>query len=200
MTMTIGRPARMATAAAADRGEVAAILTDAFSADPAVRWLYGDGARQRRHFGAFVSAFAGAAFEAGTADIADDGLGAALWLPPGQAPDEHAVTAHIEDTVDRERLPAVFALFEEMGRQHLDGPHWYLPLIGVIAPARRMGIGSMLLREGLRRADRDRLPAYLEATSAANLRLYRRHGFHLTGVIQAADSPPIFGMMRPAIG
>jgi len=53
-----------------------------------------------------------------------------------------------------------------------------------------------LLRHALQLVDRDKLPAYLEATSAGSRRLYERHGFETTGEIQTADSPPLWPMLR----
>jgi predicted GNAT family N-acyltransferase len=54
----------------------------------------------------------------------------------------------------------------------------------------------MLLREVLQRCDRDRTPAYLEATSPENVRLYRRHGFEVTGEICLPDGPSLWPMWR----
>jgi hypothetical protein len=53
---------------------------------------------------------------------------------------------------------------------------------------------------GLARADRDGLPAYLEASAPRNRALYERHGFEVVGEIQAGDSPPLWPMLRPAVG
>jgi ribosomal protein S18 acetylase RimI-like enzyme len=195
MTM-IDAPTGIRRAAAGDRAPAIAILTAAFADDPAMRWIYGDGARQRRRFGDFVEAFAGAAFDEGTAHLAEEG-GAALWLPPGRTPDGVAVFTHLEQHAEPARRTSVFALFEDLGRQHIDAPHWYLPLIGVVPSARRRGIGTALLREGLARCDRDALPARLEATNAANVKFCRRHGFRISGVIHTTESPPVFALMRP---
>jgi GNAT superfamily N-acetyltransferase len=58
------------------------------------------------------------------------------------------------------------------------------------------GLGSALLQHALKVVDRDKLPAYLEATSPDSRRLYERHGFEAIGEIQAADSPPLWPMLR----
>jgi len=50
----------------------------------------------------------------------------------------------------------------------------------------------------LSRVDRDGAPAYLEATSERNARLYERHGFEVCGRICVGDIPPLIPMMRPA--
>jgi GNAT superfamily N-acetyltransferase len=91
-----------------------------------------------------------------------------------------------------------FAFMGQMGEYHPAYEHWYLPLIGVDPPQRGNGLGSALLRHALERADRDHLPAYLEATSPKNKPLYERHGFEEIGVIQFGSSPPMWPMLRKA--
>jgi ribosomal protein S18 acetylase RimI-like enzyme len=92
----------------------------------------------------------------------------------------------------------VFALLEQTAEHHPETPCWYLPFIGIDPQHQGRGLGSRLLAEGLARCDRDRLPAYLEASSARNRALYERHGFVGTGELRAGDSPPLWPMLRPA--
>jgi Uma2 family endonuclease len=47
-----------------------------------------------------------------------------------------------------------------------------------------------------KKRDRDRIPAYLEASKPANIPFYARHGFEVIGTIQIGASPPIFPMVR----
>lgn len=186
------------TAAESDKNGAIVTLTAAFADDPAVRWMYPGDAQYRSDFPGFVEAFGGRAFAAGTAHVSAGFAGAALWLPPGTEPDEPALIGHIERTATGRNRDALFAVFEEMGHYHPDGPHWHLPLIGVVPAAQGQGIGAALLRHALAAADRDRLPAYLESSNARNVPLYRRHGFTLLGTIRHGDSPPIFPMLRAA--
>lgn len=58
------------------------------------------------------------------------------------------------------------------------------------------GLGSTLIRAVLDRCDADGMPAYLEATSEDNRRLYAQHGFVDTQQIVIRDSPPLFCMWR----
>ena len=58
------------------------------------------------------------------------------------------------------------------------------------------GIGSVLLQAVLGQADADGMPAYLEATSPDNRRLYERHGFRLTQELSVSDCPPLYAMWR----
>jgi len=90
----------------------------------------------------------------------------------------------------------VFAFMTQIGEFHPTISHWYLPLLGADLPYQGRGYGSALLRHALARCDEDRLPAYLEASSPLNKRLYERHGFEEIGVIQAGGSPPMWPMLR----
>ena len=173
-------------------------LVSSFDADPAVRWMYPDAQQYQRHFPAFVHAFGGRAIEHGTAYCADWYSGVALWLPPGVGPDEDALMALLEATVDERERPALFAMFEQMGSYHPTEEHWYLPLLGVEASRQGEGYGSALMKHALARCDADKRPAYLEATSRQSVPFYERHGFAQLGTIQVGESPPIFPMLRAA--
>lgn len=85
---------------------------------------------------------------------------------------------------------------EQIDHYHPLFPHWYLPLIGVEPIHQGRGYGSALLLQVLQRCDRDRLPAYLEASNPNHLSFYEHHGFVAIGQIQAGSSPPILPMLR----
>ena len=55
-------------------------------------------------------------------------------------------------------------------------PFVYMALLTVVPEAQRRGVGSALLREGLKEADRRGLPAFIEA-SPAGLGLYKKFGW-----------------------
>ena len=73
----------ISTVTAVDESRAINTLVLAFSADPAVRWLYPDPQQFAANFPSFVRAFAGKAFERGSAYSIDGFSGTALWLPPG---------------------------------------------------------------------------------------------------------------------
>jgi ribosomal protein S18 acetylase RimI-like enzyme len=184
----------VATVAPADVERAVAVIVLAFSADPVARWTYPDSHQYLALFPPLVRAFGGRAFAQGTAQHVEDYAGAALWLPPGLAPDQAA----LEATLPPGREAEIAGVFEEMARYHPHEPHWYLPLIGVDPARRRKGYGAALLRDSLRQCDRDHVAAYLESTNPANITLYQRHGFEVLGTIQVGSSPPLFPMLRPA--
>jgi ribosomal protein S18 acetylase RimI-like enzyme len=182
--------------ATAEQDTAISALVRAFSTDSAARWMYPDSQQYLEHFQSFVKAFAGAAFEHGSADIVDGYLAAALWLPPGIHPDEQAMGKLIQGTLAEGDQANVSAIFEEMDRYHPTEPHWYLPMIGVDSAHQRKGFGSALLQHGLTRCDHEDRLAYLESTSPSSVRLYERHGFELLGTIQVGSSPQLFPMLR----
>jgi GNAT superfamily N-acetyltransferase len=183
------------TATTADLDHCVATIVLAFSGDPAARWGFADPKIYFEIFPRFVRAFGGRAFDHGSAHHID-GCAAALWLPPGVEPDEETMMALVEIATAGGDREAMFGLFEQMGAFHPKEPHWYLPLIGTDPAKQGSGYGAALLRHALAICDRDKLPAYLEASSPRNLPLYQRHGFEALGTIQAGDSPVITPMLR----
>lgn len=180
----------------ADKDTIIGVLTRAFAADPPTRYIWPTADDYLDNFPNFVATFAGAAFAAGTAFIAADGAGAALWLAPDAASDIDAVTALINRTVQEGRRDEGAAVFAQMSRFHPREPHWHLPLIGTDPAAVRNGVGHALMTEGLALADQDGRPAYLENSNPANRAFYERFGFASVGVIGAGGYPPLFPMVR----
>jgi GNAT superfamily N-acetyltransferase len=172
------------------------VMVLAFSTDPVTRWTWPDPQTYLENFPEFVTAFGGRAFAQGSAYIAGDYSGAALWLAPGTQPNEDALVALFEHSVPKPILKDVFDVLEQMGRYHPSEPHWYLPLMGVDPSRQGSGYGSALMQHALAECDRDGMPAYLESTNPRNLPLYERHGFEHLGTIQAGSSPPLFPMLR----
>lgn len=183
-----------------DQEQAIAAVVAAFVSDPVLRWVYPSAARYLTWFPRLVEAFGGAAFATESADCAEGYCGTALWVAPGSEPDEEAIGALLEGSIDEDRQEAAFAFLGQMDEHHPKEPVWYLPFIGVDPGHQSRGHGSALLKIGLARADRDGLSSYLEASAPRNRALYERHGFELVGEIQAGDSPPLWPMLRPAGG
>jgi ribosomal protein S18 acetylase RimI-like enzyme len=186
----------------ADTGPVARTLAQAFFDDPHFRWfIREDAARMRkleRGFGTFIRRV----WLPQDEGYAHERLiGAALWMPPN--------TWHLSPLAQLLLLPAVVrdlrvdtprllkALNFIEKRHPRDPAHWYLPIIGVRSAWQGRGYGAALLRTGLKRCDADRVPAYLEASTARNVALYERHGFNVLEECRyAADGPPLWRMWR----
>lgn len=171
------------------------VLRLAFAADPGVRWMFADDDAYATHFPAFARAFGGAAFALGTATQIP-ARAVALWLPPGAGPDDEALVQAVELGAPPARRAEALDLFEAMAHWHPQGPHWYLPLIGVDPASQGQGLGATLLAHQLAICDTDGLPAYLEATSERSVPLYQRHGFEILTVLRVGTCPPIVPMIR----
>jgi ribosomal protein S18 acetylase RimI-like enzyme len=182
-------------ATVAERDAVTAILTLAFSGDPASRWTWPDPKAYLDAFPHFALAFGGAAFEKGSA-LRVGSAGAALWLPPGTAPDEAALNDLMMRTADAATAVDGPQLMQQMASHHPKEPHWYLPLLGVDPAQQNKGVGSALLRHVTDRCDRDGVLAYLESSNPRNIPLYERHGFVILGRAQFGSSPVITPMLR----
>lgn len=110
----------------------------------------------------------------------DDCLGAAIWRHPGGYPEPVSVQLRMLPRYlshfPREFVKASRGL-TAMAKVHPKEPHWYLVAVGVVPEAQGRGRGAALLEPVLRRCDEEHAPAYLEASTAANARLYERLGF-----------------------
>jgi ribosomal protein S18 acetylase RimI-like enzyme len=178
------------------RGRAIATVVAAFIADPVVRWIYPDASQYLRAFPRVVDAFAGKSFENGSAYSFWQAGAVALWLGPGVEPDSDTMAEIMETTVSKHLMDDLNGFFEQQLAVHPHEPHWYLPLIGVDPAYQGRGLGAALLDHALAISDKDGLPAYLEATSPNNRRLYERHGFEVVGEIQYGDSPAMWPMWR----
>lgn len=189
---------RVYTVESQDADLVVRVMTLAFAADPAVRWLFPAADVYLEHFPEFVRSFGGRAFGCGSAFLTEGARGASMWLPPETHADEDAIMAVVQGHADRENLDAILALFEEMDEYHPEEPLWYLPMIGVDPARQGQGTGSRLLADMLERVDGEGMPAYLESSNIANVPLYQRFGFEVMGEIQHGDGPPVIPMYRAA--
>lgn len=179
-----------------DREAVIGVITLAFATDPMARWAFPDPATYLAVMPQIAAAFGGNGFPHGAAHLIDGGMGAAMWLPPGIAPDDERLAALTEAHAPKERVGDMMQVFEQMDRYHPPGPYWYLPLIGVDPAHQGHGGGSALLRYALARCDREGMLAYLESSNPKNVTLYQRHGFDIVGSIQAGSSPTLVPMLR----
>lgn len=184
------------TAVRADETSLISVLTLAFSSDPMARWSLPDPEKYLTTFPLLAKAMGGGAFTQGTAYLADDCSGAALWLAPGVSPDEETMIGLFEEAAPDSLKKEIFGIFEAMGEYHPTEPHWYLPLIGVDPARQGNGVGSALMEYALLPCDRDGTIAYLESSNPRNIPLYEKFGFEVIGKIQIGSSPTVHPMLR----
>lgn len=186
-------------ATAAQARLVAETLAAAFLEDPVIGWAWHDAERRREILAEFFELMVTVSLAHDEAYTTDDLAGAALWLPPialRPSDEEAAAFAAAIERVTHEFSARVLQLFAILDDCHPHEPHYYLPIIGTRPEYQGRGIGSGLLTPVLERCDRERLPAYLEATTERNARLYLRHGFEVRREIPLPHGPSLWGMWR----
>jgi GNAT superfamily N-acetyltransferase len=181
---------------AADRERAVVTLTLAFASDPVARWNWPDTYQYATYWPEFVEAFAGRAFDHGTAHGLDNCRAVALWLSPGLGPDEETLMEVARESMDGQVFEDTIGLLEQMDAAHPTVDHWYLPVTGVDPVAQGHRLGSTLMQHALAICDSEGLPAYLEATNPRSRNLYTRLGFDVTKVIQCGTSPQLWAMLR----
>ncbi len=184
-----------------DAPTISAVLTAAFDDDPVFRWLTPDDENRAAVNRAFFDLVVDALAPHDDCWTDGDASGAALWVPYGRDAMSQERGELLEAQMAELYHPyadRVEQLGAAMDAAHPAEPHEYLWFLGVTPAMQGRGIGSRLLAPVLQRADRNRHPAYLEATSPRNRDLYARHGFVAAAPIAAPGGPPLWPMWRPA--
>ena len=172
--------------------EIAAVLGEAFAADPLLAWLLegidaSHRAERRAAWWRFMVQHAPPGTEL---HVTGDGSAAACWHPSAPEPYPPAVRAKFRDMVDDltgDRSPLVLESFARFARRAPAVPHWHLAAVGVAPNHQGKGVGSRLVAKMLARCDRLGIPAYLESSNPRNLDFYRRLDFRPVGEVPTVD-------------
>jgi GNAT superfamily N-acetyltransferase len=177
-------------------------LAAAFYDDPVFTWIDPDPATRAGWVPKFFEVATPLFVSRRVSRLIGFGAGAALWLPPGEqliADDElEAVGSRLADDAGAgaARLLTCMEILEE---HHPTEPHWYLGFLGVVPMRQGLGLGGAMLRATLEGCDDAGEPAYLEATSEHNRRVYERHGFRVIGELPMPDGPSLYAMWREPV-
>lgn len=186
----------------ADRTDVPTLsrtLAFAFQEDPVFRWIVPDSAHRRQRLPDVFAAFADLYLPYEETYLAGGGLGAALWAPPGGPPfstEQLETLGERLSTVLGDDAGRALELDAILAEHHPEQPAFYLQFMGVRPNQQGRGLGSQLLRTVLDVCDADHTPAYLEATSPDNRRLYERHNFGTFARVDLPSGPSLWAMWR----
>jgi ribosomal protein S18 acetylase RimI-like enzyme len=187
--------------------KMAGVLARAFHDDPVFTWvLKADSARMKLLERAFALFLRRVWIEEEETFTTASVAGVAIWEPPGQWKNGMWEQLRL--------LPAMIGVFGRHVPRALRSlaalesghpsepqaePHYYLPFIGVDPKWQGRGLGSAVLAPILERCDRERVPAFLEASTARNRAMYERHGFTVMEEFALGkDAPPQWRMWRAA--
>jgi GNAT superfamily N-acetyltransferase len=187
---------------AADRDAICAVLAGAFADDPVFIWMIPDADRRAAVLPGLFALFADAYQPLDASQVvggSGPAVGAALWAAPGTQAVSDDAAEEFGAGITEACGPDAGRVFEVMGlldERHPAQACWYLNLLGVDLAHHGRGLGSALLSATLQRCDAETSPAYLEATSPRNRRLYARHGFEVVGEIALPGGPSLWPMWR----
>lgn len=199
--------AEVTPAAPGQDGELGALLTRAFDADPLFRWVLPDDGRRSRRLAPWAAASVRVARAHGVVDTAGEGGAVAVWYPPGRSP---GALDQLFGGTTRPliglgpgavlRLAAADRQAHAARRRHDRGSAWYLAFLATHPDHQGRGLAGALLRRGLARADRTGVPVWLETNAARNVEMYSRFGFEAVAHEPAGRLPAFWGLLRPARG
>jgi ribosomal protein S18 acetylase RimI-like enzyme len=179
-------------------GDVPALsraLAAAFFGDPVFGWAIPDDRRRREILPGFFRLISEATVPHGEVYTIDTVVSGAIWVPPGTEGESEQLARGLAE-ITAECAQRFFQLVEAMREKHPLERHYYLFFLGTRPEWQSRGLGSTLMRPVLEMCDRGGMPAYLEATSEGNKRLYLRHGFQVTGRLDLPDGPTMWCMWR----
>lgn len=190
----------------------AAALTASHANYPAFTAVFPDRARRLRALRPFFRVTVHDAIPFGSVHAAVDGpvvQAVAVWLPPGAFPWSRGRKARSLPAMLRvlAAYPRAFPAFTRYGanaeRRHpRDEPHWYLEVLGVRPEFQRRGLGSLLIRPVVARADEQGVACFLETSDRANVAYYEQFGFSVVDdrLQLIPDGPAHVSMRRPPAG
>ncbi|WP_430788218.1 GNAT family N-acetyltransferase [Actinoplanes sp. G11-F43] len=183
-----------------DVDTVADIVAASFQHMPVIHYLVPDDQRRlpvsRAWYRLYIQHAIGGA---GQVVMTEDATAAAVWFDrTGEVTEPENYAKHLADLAGDD-LPRFEHLDHQMDSSHPRDPHLHLLFLAVLPDRWGQGLGSALMDHTHNQLDADGIPAYLEATSPDNQRLYHRHGYtDMTPPTIAVDGDTVlYRMWRP---
>jgi ribosomal protein S18 acetylase RimI-like enzyme len=191
-----------------DTSVAGGVLSRAFLDDPLWSALMSDPQTRQAMLAQMFTGLAKTTAAAnGVAETTQGLVAVALWLGPGK---ELGWWSMVRSGMsmprfvmklpaqDRRRMMAVLRQMDQRRKELMPRPHWYLEAIGVEPQHQGAGFGSALVRAGMRRADWDKTPVYLETETEGNVGYYEHLGFEVVEqTIATGLNLPLWLMIRP---
>lgn len=188
------------TAGEDDIDHVADLVADSFDHIDVIHFLVPDPDRRRPVTRDWYRLYVAHAIGgAGQVVVTADGAGAAVWFDrTDEAGEPEDYDKRLADLAGG-HLGQFQHLDRQMEANHPTDPHWHLLFLAVHPDRWSQGLGSALMNHTHARLDAQGIPAYLEATSEQNRKLYRRHGYTDMNppVIEVSDDTRLYRMWRP---
>ena len=201
MTIPDLSPTPVRSGSTQETGQLAGVLARAFEDDPVSAFVLPDRSTRRRRLEALYRLLfvPDALRDDGCYTTADRGC-VALWKP-ADAPRPSLLEAlRLAPGLARvlgRQTPRALRVLTYMEAQVPQEPHSHLVLLGTDPRWQGQGLGSLVLRETLAPLDRERVPAYLEASTPRSRALYLRHGFAVMNEVRLpGGGPPLWRMWR----
>jgi predicted GNAT family N-acyltransferase len=138
----------------------------------------------------------------GAIDLAKHDSGAAVWIRSDRLPQPNEeqceqIKHKLQEVLGDRSTKRLLAINHVMEEHHPRTPHLYLYLIGVRRHRQRLGLGSQLMRAGLKMADTDQIPVFIETSSEHLVHFYRQFDFDVVDTyFVARGSPATWTMLR----
>lgn len=161
---------------------LADVLTRAFSAEPYWDWAFTGGARAKaRKLHRYKVIQLRSAFMSHlVVRTTEDCSGVAIWTPPGSTGLRPPLRLFPQTVLVFGRaITRNLGVYREINRHIPKTKHWFLSNIGVDPKCQGRRIGSLLVADGLARAEADRVPVILETSNPDNVAWYEKLGFVL---------------------
>lgn len=188
----------IAQASQADLPRLVETLSLAFQEDPAVSWIFPEGADRQKRLPRMFGLFAPGDMASGMALRSPGDEVCTLWQAPN--------TPHLSRLgMLRLAFPLLrafggstlraMAVGDAIDAHHPSHPFWYLHYAGVRPEHQGKGWGGAAIRAGIARARADGQPVYLETATLSNVALYQSLGFRVTGEWDVPKGGPHFWSM-----
>lgn len=175
-------------------------LAAAFWDDPLMQVMAPDKGRRARVGPWYFSKVIDYGIRWGHVFCNEEASAVAAWLPPDHS---EASTRNMPVGIGLPLRAGIYGAMRYMRAMSIteklhmavEGPHWYLMVLGTRPDQQAKGLGSELLDLATSEADLSRAPCYLETVTERNVAFYSKRGFEVAGRAQLFGFT-MFGMVR----